>query len=421
MGTDVGIGRRAAGERSREMDLRGRTPALPCVRTLPSRRTRGIGPLGAKRMVQVRWRGKRVRVGNARIAESHDLAPSQRRGHVWARGAGDIVFVLREVDDRDAAGVEVADRHGRRMHDVRRRDGDAVRRAVGADDAAALPAVVLPKPEGKRAAADGALADLRVGLPGREHVLLAWVFGSAISVQSWRVELLRRHFGWTGNRQGVVGVVPSARNRRRRRTQARGPGLRGPSPRQRVASLLHPPPLLLCHGHGPLKRQAPLRGIRVGREVAQERPPHLELVTVRLLQAAFRVGRTHRRSRPSRLLSARVCGSPKIMPPRVEQIAIAVASSRGERRMWGLCCWSCRIVDVGRGGGSYGGDVRSRGRVRGCLGGPIHAEWVLKPGPLRRALSEEQVVTLERSPPVVQLELLLGAQLTILRKTVVEI
>lgn len=78
------------------------------------------------------------------------------------------------------------------------RDGDAVRRALGADDTATFPTVVFPEQEGKVPAADGTLCDLCVGLPGRQdQVAVApecgrGVGGRRVRRRRWQRSVTRR-------------------------------------------------------------------------------------------------------------------------------------------------------------------------------------------------------------------------------------
>jgi hypothetical protein len=110
----------------------------------------------------VRWQAV-VGVRDTRVADSHFLAPTERwvaEGAEVGHGVG--VVVASEVDDAVGAiggwvDYELAGY------------GDAVRRALRAHDASALPAVVLSKQEREVPAAYRAGCNVRVGLPRRQH------------------------------------------------------------------------------------------------------------------------------------------------------------------------------------------------------------------------------------------------------------
>lgn len=116
---------------------------------------------------QLRSVGRRrwvvVWIGHAGVADANFLSTAERRVPEEARGrrvAGVVV-----VGCQVYHGLHL----GRRVDDELARDGDAMGRASGTNDASALPTVVLPIKESELAAADKAVCDIGVRLPRRQH------------------------------------------------------------------------------------------------------------------------------------------------------------------------------------------------------------------------------------------------------------
>jgi hypothetical protein len=103
-----------------------------------------------------------VGIGHAGIAHAHFLAAAERWVAVGSKRRHGGIVVARQIDD---VGKAVRGR----VNDELTWDGDAVGRARGANDAAALPAVVFPIQEVEAPPTHGTLRDLGIRLPRRQH------------------------------------------------------------------------------------------------------------------------------------------------------------------------------------------------------------------------------------------------------------
>lgn len=138
------------------------------TRSLSRNRHRMMRSMSRLRRLHKHTRRFWIRIRNTGIAQSHLLSSpksriNHRRRHDRTRTNALEINHARHKRRHGAIRIRGAD-------DILSRDGDAVWRAGGTDNASALPTVMLPIPEGEGHLAYRTVCYLVIGLPSRSYI-----------------------------------------------------------------------------------------------------------------------------------------------------------------------------------------------------------------------------------------------------------